>query len=237
MTRSLAVSPDKTAPVITIDGPSGSGKGAVATQLAKETGFHLLDSGALYRVLGVAADRAGVDFSDHNKIKALAASLNVEFGRSTPGSVHLSDDDVTLEIRTDRGSELASIVGAIPAAREGLLQRQLAFRQMPGLIADGRDMGTVVFPDAALKIFLTASVEERAERRHKQLIAKGIGDTLPALLRELKERDRRDQERTVSPLRPAEDAVIIDSTEMSLDAVLDQVRKLVAARVPDALTG
>lgn len=218
-------------PVIAIDGPSGSGKGAVASALAERLGFSLLDSGALYRVLGVAAHKAEIDRDDTEALTTLAASMNIEFGRSGPDSVWLNGEDISREIRTDLGSILASQVGAIPAARQALHDRQLAFRRAPGLVADGRDMGTVVFPDAALKIFLTASVEERAQRRYKQLIGKGIDAILPDLLRDLKERDERDSQRSVSPLKPAEDAVVIDSTDLTLDEVIVRVMDLVQQRL------
>lgn len=214
------------APVVTIDGPSGSGKGTVATLISKRLGFSLLDSGALYRVLGIATFKAGVELDNHNKIKELAREMKVEFGLSGADSVTLNGEDVSLEIRTDKGSDLASKVGAIPAARQALFQRQLDFRQPPGLVADGRDMGTVVFPDAQLKIYLTASPEERAQRRYKQLIGKGIGAILPDLLRELKARDQRDSERQISPLKPAEDAFVIDTTNLSLEQVVEKVAKL-----------
>lgn len=219
-------------PVITIDGPSGSGKGAVASILAQRLGFTLLDSGALYRVLGIAVLRAGVDLEDHAAVAALARAMKVEFGVDGPDSVSLDGENISLAIRTPEGSDMASRVGAIPAAREALHDRQLAFRQPPGLVADGRDMGTVVFPDAPLKIFLTASVDERAQRRYKQLIAKGIDAILPDLLRDLKERDERDRERTVSPLKPAEDAIVLDSTDLALPQVIEQVMTLVEERLP-----
>lgn len=214
------------APVVTIDGPSGSGKGTVAAHLAKRLGFSLLDSGALYRVLGIATLKADLDLNNHSKIKEIAREMNVEFGLAGTDSVALNGEDVSLEIRTDKGSDLASKVGAIPAARQALFQRQLDFRQPPGLVADGRDMGTVVFPDAELKIYLTASPEERAQRRYKQLIGKGIGAILPDLLRELKARDQRDSEREVSPLKPAKDAFVIDTTNLSLEQVVEKVAKL-----------
>lgn len=219
-------------PVIAIDGPSGSGKGAVASAVAERLGFAMLDSGALYRVLGIAAHRAGVDFDDPAALEQLAADMDIEFGRSGPDSVWLNGEDISLAIRTDMGSQLASRVGAIPAARRALHDRQLAFRKPPGLVADGRDMGTVVFPDAVLKIFLTASVEERAQRRYKQLIGKGIDAILPDLLRDLKERDERDSQRPVSPLKPAEDAIVLDTTDMSLTQVIDKVMNLVHERLP-----
>lgn len=211
------------APVIAIDGPSGSGKGTISSRVAESLGFSLLDSGALYRVLGIACDRDGIDLTDLQAVANLARGLDIQFGLSGEGSVWLDDEDVSLAIRTDLGSDMASKVGAIEAAREALFQRQLAFREAPGLVADGRDMGTTVFPDATLKIFLTASLEARAQRRYKQLIGKGIDAILPALLRDLKERDRRDSERTVSPLKPAEDAIVIDTTDLTIDQVVNQV--------------
>ncbi len=219
-------------PVIAIDGPSGSGKGALASVLAQSLGFHLLDSGALYRVLGIALLEAAIDLENVNEISKLAMEMKVDFGLAGVDSVALNGNDVSLQIRSDVGSDMASKVGAIPQARAALLQRQLDFRQAPGLIADGRDMGTVVFPDAVLKIFLTASVEQRAERRYKQLIGKGIGAILPDLLRELKERDRRDSQRQVSPLQPAADAIVLDTTELSLAQVIAQVSQLAHRALP-----
>ena len=218
-------------PVITIDGPSGSGKGTVAVRIAEKLGFTLLDSGALYRSVGIAALRGGIDLRDHQQIAELARHLNIEFGVSSPDSVWLDGEDVSLEIRTDIGSELASQIGAIPAAREALYERQLAFRKAPGLVADGRDMGTVVFQDAIIKIYLTARPEERAQRRYKQLIDKGIDASLPDLLRDLKERDARDSERPISPLKPAKDAVVLDTTDLHIDQVVAQVLDLVSERL------
>lgn len=218
-------------PVITIDGPSGSGKGTVAVRLAEKLGFTLLDSGALYRSVGIAALRGGIDLRDHQQIAELARHLNIEFGVSSPDSVWLDGEDVSLEIRTDIGSELASQIGAIPAAREALYERQMAFRKAPGLVADGRDMGTVVFRDAIIKIYLTARPEERAQRRYKQLIDKGIDASLPDLLRDLKERDARDSERPISPLKPAKDAVVLDTTDLHIDQVVAQVLDLVSERL------
>ena len=218
-------------PVITIDGPSGSGKGTVAVRIAEKLDFTLLDSGALYRSVGIAALRCEIDLRDHQQIAELARHLNIEFGVSSPDSVWLDGEDVSLEIRTDIGSELASQIGAIPAAREALYERQLAFRKAPGLVADGRDMGTVVFQDAIIKIYLTARPEERAQRRYKQLIDKGIDASLPDLLRDLKERDARDSERPISPLKPAKDAVVLDTTDLHIDQVVEQVLDLVSERL------
>lgn len=214
------------APVIAIDGPSGSGKGTIASRIAEALDFSLLDSGALYRVLGIACDRHSVDLSDPGAVANLARNLDIQFGLGGEGSVWLDGEDVSLAIRTDLGSDMASKVGAIEAAREALFQRQLDFREAPGLVADGRDMGTTVFPDATLKIFLTASLEARAQRRYKQLIGKGIDAILPALLRDLKERDRRDSERIVSPLTPAEDAIVIDTTDLTIEQVVKKVLEL-----------
>ena len=218
-------------PVITIDGPSGSGKGTVAVRIAEKLGFTLLDSGALYRSVGIAALRDGIDLRDHQQIAELARHLNIEFGVSSPDSVWVDGEDVSLEIRTDIGSELASQIGAIPAAREALYERQLAFRKAPGLVADGRDMGTVVFQDAIIKIYLTARPEERAQRRYKQLIDKGIDASLADLLQDLKERDARDSERPISPLKPAKDAVVLDTTDLHIDQVVAQVLDLVSERL------
>ncbi len=215
-------------PVISIDGPSGTGKGTVADHVAKSLGFHLLDSGALYRVLGIAVLKQGIDLDDVAAVAALARDLDLQFGALGPGTILLNGDDVSLEIRTDQGSDMASRVGAIPEAREALLQRQLAFRKPPGLVADGRDMGTVVFPDSVLKIYLTASADERAKRRYKQLIDKGMDVKLPALLQDLKERDARDSERSISPLKPAADAFVLDTTTLSEKQVMDRVMEMVS---------
>ncbi|MBT4254812.1 MAG: (d)CMP kinase, partial [Gammaproteobacteria bacterium] len=198
-------------------------KGTIASRVASELRYHLLDSGALYRILGIATLKHGVALNNEPELAKLAKSLDIAFGENGSGSVSLDGDDVSLEIRSDRGSDMASRVGAIPAARDALFERQLAFLQPPGLVADGRDMGTVVFPDAEVKIYLTASPEERARRRYKQLIGKGIDAILPALLRELKERDERDSKREVSPLVPAEDALVLDTTDLSIDEVVEEV--------------
>ncbi|HBW82728.1 MAG: cytidylate kinase [Gammaproteobacteria bacterium] len=210
-------------PVIAIDGPSATGKGTLAASLAAHMGFHLLDSGSLYRILGVAVARAGLSLDETETIAQFARNLDIEFGLYGPGSVALDGEDISLIIRTDLGSDMASKVGAIPAAREALLDRQLAFRKSPGLVADGRDMGTVVFPDAIVKFFLTASTEARAERRYKQLLDKGIDAIFPSLLRELDLRDARDRSRSVSPMQPAEDAIVVDTTELNRSEVMAKV--------------
>ncbi len=218
---------DSSVPVIAVDGPSGTGKGTIAAHIAQTLGFHLLDSGALYRILGIAVLKSGTDLNDGPAVAELASSLDIAFSPTEPGVVLLNGEDVSVQIRTDEGSDMASRVGAIPEARQALMQRQLDFRKSPGLVADGRDMGTVVFPDALLKIYLTASPEERARRRYKQLIDKGIGAILPALLQDLKERDARDSERKISPLIPASDAIVLDTTELSEEQVTERVMKLV----------
>jgi len=214
-------------PVITIDGPSATGKGTLAASLAAHLDFHLLDSGSLYRILGVAVARAGLSLDEPEVIAQFARNLDIQFGLHGAGSVALDGEDVSIVIRTDLGSNMASKVGAIPAAREALLDRQLAFRRSPGLVADGRDMGTVVFPDACAKFFLTASTEARAQRRYKQLLDKGIDAIFPALLRELDERDKRDRSRSVSPMQPAGDAIVIDTTELDRSEVMEQVLRWV----------
>lgn len=210
-------------PIVTVDGPSGSGKGTVSRALAKRLGWHLLDSGALYRVTALAAQRAGVDLGNEAEIARIAASLDVEFPEDGQERVLLAGDDVTHELRTERCGEAASKVAAMPAVRRALLDRQRAFAVPPGLVADGRDMGTGVFPDALLKVFLTASPEERARRRYKQLIEKGIDVNLHDLSREIAQRDERDANRPVAPLAPAADARIIDSTRMSPEEVTERI--------------
>jgi len=218
-------------PVITIDGPSGSGKGTVATLTAKDLGFRLLDSGALYRSLAVSAIKREVNLEDHQQLADLARCLNIEFDLFNSGSVWLDGEDVSLSIRTDIVSKAASLLGTIPAVRAALHEQQLAFRKEPGLVADGRDMGTVVFPDALVKIYLTARLEERVQRRYKQLIDKGIDATLPLLLRDLKERDAKDTERPISPLKPAKDAVVLDTTDLQVDQVVQLVMSIVRDRL------
>lgn len=219
-------------PVITIDGPSGSGKGTVSRRVATALGYHLLDSGALYRLTALAAARQGVGLDDAGKLADIARQLNVRFSSTAGGNeqIWLDGDDVTGELRTEETGAGASQVAALPPVREALLGLQRDFRRPPGLVADGRDMGTRVFADAGLKVFLTASAEERAQRRHKQLKGKGIDVSLAALSRDIEARDRRDSERSVAPLRPAEDARMLDSSGQTIEAVtqvvLDWAREL-----------
>ena len=220
-----------TAPVICIDGPSGAGKGTLSQHLATELGWHLLDSGALYRVVGFAGRLASVSLEDSDAVAGIARSLDVDFRPTSDGVlVWLAGEDVTAHLRTEEGGRDASTVAALPAVREALLLRQQELARPPGLIADGRDMGTVVFPQAPLKIFLTASAEARAERRFHQLQGMGESVSLARLLADIEQRDARDQSRIVSPLVPAEDAIVIDSTTLSADEVLRAARDLAAAR-------
>ena len=218
---------DHSTPVITVDGPGGSGKGTLAGMLAARLGWHLLDSGALYRLLAFAAQKRGTDLADELALVQLAANLDVQFIADAEGGeqrIMLEGDDVSRSIRTETVGAGASRVAALPAVRQALLARQQAFRETPGLVADGRDMGTVVFPDAQLKIFLTASPEIRAERRYRQLLEKGETASLAGLLDEINARDERDMNRSIAPLRPAEDAVLIDSSHMSIENVLETVQ-------------
>jgi len=221
-------------PVITVDGPGGSGKGSLCRRLSAELGYNLLDSGALYRLTALSALRQAVALDDAESLARLALALNVEFrvGDGDP-PVHalLDGEDVDREMRSEHCGGAASQVAAVPAVRRALLDRQRAFRRPPGLVADGRDMGTVVFPDAVLKLFLTASAEERASRRHKQLIAKGISATVRDLLTDIRERDLRDSERRVAPLEPAADAVVMNTSGMPPEAVFEQAFALVRERL------
>ncbi|MBN3564536.1 (d)CMP kinase [Aliamphritea spongicola] len=212
-------------PVITVDGPSGSGKGTICSLLARELGWSLLDSGALYRLVALAARHHGVALDDEAALVVLAAHLDVQFLTAQTGDVQiiLEGEEVTDTIRTEECGADASQVAALGPVRDALLERQRAFVAEPGLIADGRDMGTVVFPDAMLKVYLTASAEERAKRRYNQLINKGLGASLQAITEDIRARDARDMGRSVAPLKPAEDAIKLDTTTMSIDEVLAEV--------------
>ncbi len=207
-------------PIITIDGPSASGKGTVAERVAVALGFHFLDSGALYRLTALSAMKHGVVLDDEARVAELAEKLPASFH---DGAVWLADDNVTEAIRAETVGEGASKVAALPAVRAALLDRQRAYRQAPGLVADGRDMGTVVFVDAMAKVFLTASAEARAERRYKQLIGKGNSANLPALVADMQARDARDTARAVAPLKPAPDALFLDTTQMDIESAVQAV--------------
>ncbi|HVN42405.1 MAG TPA: (d)CMP kinase [Steroidobacteraceae bacterium] len=221
------------APILTIDGPSGSGKGTISRLVAQRLGWHLLDSGALYRLVALSGVRAGVAPEDQEGHARLAATMDVVFGADARGDerVTLGGEDVTAAIRSETAGQGASRVAAWPVVRQALLERQRAFAVAPGLVADGRDMGTVVFPEADLKVFLTASPDERAQRRYKQLKDKGSGVSLAALSREIAARDLRDSTRAVAPLRPAPDARVIDSTGMPIEAVVARVLEWGAGRL------
>ena len=222
-------------PVLTIDGPSGSGKGTIVQHVAQKLGWHVLDSGALYRLVGFGSQNNQLSFENEDEIANYAAHLDVEFklvntdsdksdgGVAQELQIILEGKRVGAELRTEETGKLASVVAAMPKVREALFQRQRDFRQNPGLVADGRDMGTAIFPDAKAKIFLTASAEERAQRRYKQLKSKGIDGNLAALLRDINERDERDSSRSASPLKPADDAVQIDTSDLSIEQVVEQV--------------
>ena len=213
--------------LITIDGPSGSGKGTVCHILAKKLNWHLLDSGALYRILAYAALQEKIALDDQAKLAELALNLSVSFISNGVGvDTLLGDENVGDKLRTETVAQAASQVAAMQPVRDALLARQKAFYQAPGLIADGRDMGTIVFPDAAVKVFLDASAEERAQRRFNQLQDKGFDVSIAQILSEIKERDFRDRNRAVAPLRPADDALVIDSTLLSIDEVVDRVLEL-----------
>jgi cytidylate kinase len=217
-------------PVIAIDGPSGSGKGTVAQILARELGWHFLDSGAIYRILAYAAQRRGISLDDPGALADLGRNLPVVFS-PIDAKIALDGIDIKDEIRTESAGNAASQVAAIPEVRAALLARQRAFREPPGLVADGRDMGTVVFPDAAVKIFLTASAEERARRRYNQLIEKGLDANLSSLVAAIAERDQRDATRSVAPLVPAEDAEVIDTSEFDIEQTVARVQAVVRQRL------
>ena len=217
------------APVIAIDGPSASGKGTVAQRVAEVLGFHFLDSGALYRLTALAALRAGAALDDEAAVAAVAAELPADF---VGERILLAGDDVTEAIRAEEIGVGASKVAAMPAVRAALLERQRAYRRLPGLVADGRDMGSVVFPEAAVKVFLTASAEARAERRYKQLMGKGMPANMPTLLQDLRERDARDAARSVAPLKQCADAALVDTTPMGIDEAVATVLDIVRRRLP-----
>ena len=223
-------------PVIAVDGPSGTGKGTVCIRLASLLQWHFLDSGALYRTLALAANRDGTGLEDSPRLHRLAERLDIHFKPGTGGhavAVWLGDEDVSSEIRTEDCGNAASTIAVYPGVRAGLLALQRSFKRKPGLVADGRDMGSVVFPEASLKIFLTASAEERAKRRYKQLKEQGFSVNLARLSAEIAERDARDSQRSVSPLIPAPDAVMIDTTAVSVEAVGQQILEQVRKRFPE----
>lgn len=222
---------DIAAPVLTIDGPSGSGKGTISRAVAARLGWHYLDSGALYRAVGVAAGWADLDLSDAPTLVRCTFDTRIGFRDDADREprVIVNGVDATAELRTETAGAAASAIAAIAEVRSALKERQRAFRRQPGLVADGRDMGTVIFPDAPYKVFLTASAEERAQRRYKQLREKGVSVTLDGLLREILARDARDANRAVAPLRPAEGAVHIDTTGLGVEAVIEQVLALLPA--------
>ena len=218
--------------IITIDGPSGSGKGTISRILAEQLGFHYLDSGALYRLLGLVAVRHGIEISINADLTQLAKNMDVSFQAKSDGHniVLLEGEDVTDELRTEETGALASRVAENPTVRSALLERQHQFAKLPGLVADGRDMGTEVFPEAQLKVFLTASIEERASRRYKQLLEKGENVKLRALEEQVRSRDERDMNRDTSPLAAAADAVEVDSSDLTIQEAVDSVRNLAILR-------
>ena len=219
-------------PVVTVDGPSGAGKGTLSALIAEKLGWHLLDSGAIYRVLAVAAMHHDLPVDDESAVVPLASGLDVSFEiDKEQRRVVLEGEDVTDDIRTEEVGAVASQIASLARVREALLRRQRAFQQDPGLVADGRDMGTVVFPDANVKLFLTASAEARAERRYNQLKDKGLDVNIARLLTDIKARDDRDANRSIAPLVPAEDAVVIDSTDLDINQVFDSAMEIINSRL------
>lgn len=214
-------------PVLTIDGPSGAGKGTVSRLAAKKLGWHYLDSGSIYRSLALALSKQGVDIADEAAIVSVAEAMRLEFECGEELTVRLNGRDITAEIPLESTGSMASTVAAIPEVRRVLLQKQRDFKQLPGLVADGRDMGTVVFPEAPFKVFLTASASERAMRRYKQLKEKGIDANLTRITNEIEERDRRDRERATAPLAMASDALFLDSSDMTIDSVVEEILNLI----------
>lgn len=232
----MATRAPKVVPVVTIDGPGGSGKGTLAQMVATALGWHLLDSGALYRLVALAARNHGVALDNEAALQVLAQHMDVQFiatDPQTPPSVILEGEEVTRDIRSEDIGRLASQVAVHPSVRDGLLVRQHAFREWPGLVADGRDMGTVIFPDAQIKVYLTASAEERARRRYKQLQEKGLDANLASLREAIEARDAQDMGRAIAPLKPADDATIIDSSLMTIEQVFADVMRLVRLRWPE----
>lgn len=227
-----------TIPILTIDGPSGSGKGTVSRALATRLGWHYLDSGALYRAIGLAAAWSDIDLSDAQALERCARETRIEFRRDGSHDdelrVLVNGVEATAELRTETAGAAASAIAAVPAVRAALVARQRRARRAPGLVADGRDMGTVIFPDAPYKVFLTASAEERAKRRYKQLKEKGVSVSLDSLLREICARDERDAQRAVAPLRAAADATLIDTTGLPVEAVVERVLALLPEAVRTA---
>lgn len=214
-------------PVLTIDGPSGAGKGTVSRRVAKQLGWHYLDSGSIYRSLAIAVQKQAVDLNDAAAIARVAESMVLEFDCGDELAVRLDGADITAEIPLESTGKIASIVASMPEVRSQLLQKQRDFKKAPGLVADGRDMGTVVFPDAKTKVFLTANARERAQRRYKQLIEKGIDANLSQITLEIEERDRRDMGRAFAPLAMASDAVYIDSSAMTIESVIEEILNLI----------